>query len=77
MTLTRAAFAVMVKFQGLTQMLQDLQADASAMLDFIAESGEERKESLASLVEDCFNSPELISCWSNATKMRRWLMHKK
>ena len=28
-------------------------------------------------MEDCFKGDTLITCWSNATKMRRWLMHKK
>ena len=41
------------------------------------EVGEERAELMLSTINSFFKGKEILECWSNATKMRRWLMHKK
>lgn len=79
LTLTRAAFAIMIKFRGLLESLKDLIAEAEALQDFNlpSEQGAERNEMLVTLIYDFIKGEEILNCWSNATKMRRWLMQKK
>ena len=79
MTLTRAAFAVMIKFQSLTSTLQDFIQEIQACVDFglPREAGEERNDGLLNVFDDFFKKDEILTTWSNATKMRRWLIHKK
>ena len=76
MQLTRAAFAVLIKFQGLTETLNDLVVEAD-QAEIPAETGEDRKEALLTLIFDCVFGELLLTCWLNATKMRRWLVQKK
>ena len=63
MTLTRAAFAVMINLEGLTDDLKELVELTSA-----SSFGEDT---------DLLENETILDCWSNATKMRYWLIMKK
>ena len=80
MALTRAAFAVLIKFQGLAQKLRELTDDAQTFDDQspqLRQAGSARDDALLNLLDDCIFKEDILTCWSNATKMRRWLLHKK
>ena len=79
LTLTRAAFAILIKFRGLLESLKDLIAEAEVAIDFNlpTEQGAVRNEMLVALIDDFIKGEEMLNCWSNATKMRRWLIQKK
>ena len=41
------------------------------------EDGAEKEKALEQIVTDFSNSDQILNCWINATKMRRWLITKK
>ena len=71
MQLTRAAFAVMIKFQGLLPSFQTLYDE----VDMLERS--EKDDALVYTFEEAINSEGILKCWANATKMRQWLNQKK
>lgn len=77
--LTRAAFAVMIKFQGLTSSLQELVEDIEAAEQFSLpeEDGKEKDDAVLQVIKESEKSDEILNCWQNATKMRQWLISKK
>ena len=79
MRLTRATFAVMIKFQRLTDTLKELIEETAASDDFVIpkEDGPDKDAALLLILDDFEKNEQVLSCWSNATKMRRWLITKK
>lgn len=70
----------MVKFQGLTSSLKDLveQMDAAQQFEIAPlEEGAEKNEALVNIVTEFEKGEDILTCWTNATRMRRWLMSKK
>lgn len=70
MQLTRAAFAIMIKFSDLLDDLQTMQ-DSIVMAD--EDSPSEIKEAVAFSV----NAEEILDCWKSASQMRVWLQERK
>ena len=79
MKLTRAAFAVMIKFQGLMDTFQEMVEDMEAAEHFSipSEEGPAKESALEQIVNEFSKSDQILSCWQNATKMRRWFITKK
>ena len=79
MILTRAAFAVLVKFQGLEDSVQLLVEECKQGLELTipAQEGLERSQALLDILYSTPDSDRLVDCWSDATRMRRWLIQKK
>ena len=77
--LTRAAFAIMIKFGGLSHAFKELVEliDASEEFMIPKEDGKEKNEALLNIAEEFAFLDQILACWANATKMRRWLMMLK
>ena len=78
--LTRAAFAVMVKFSRQNDLL-DAYIEAiefNKSIDSIpSEAGPDQNSALIKSLESVPDSDNLVQSWANATKMRSWLNLKK
>ena len=75
MKVTRACFAAIVKLSGLTSKLESVLQNLELQeMDFEADEPAERlklmKEAAKDMTQD---TPLLLSEWSNAVKMRKWL----
>ena len=80
MQLTRAAFAVMVKFAGLLEVFDNLvdAIDMDQMTGKIPkEVGPERSNAIITILASVEGNEYVLKCWANATQMRRWLTQKK
>lgn len=68
MMLTRAAFAVMIKFSDLSDDLLAIQDDLKTIDDPIV-----IKETIAFAT----SADEILNCWKSASQMRPWLQERK
>ena len=76
MMLSRSAFAVMIKFAGLTDTiapLLDKIEEGEMMNDIPSKAGPERDSAIAKAISSVDKGEEVIKFWVNATQMRRWL----
>ena len=48
--------------------------DASEEFMIPKEEGKDKNDALLNIIEEFDQKEQLLNCWSNATKMRRWLM---
>ena len=77
--MSRAAFAVMIKYSGYLKIFEEMHLEVDAEM-MIADSEEKKEETDIKIVEIISNVTqfdEVFKCWVNAAKMRRWLGHKK
>ena len=80
MTLTRSAFAVMVKFSSLTSTIESLidkLEEGKLTGDIPAEAGPEQDAASIKIFTAVPKGEEVLKFWANATQMRRWLTQKK
>ena len=80
MILTRAAFAIMVKFSqlgGIFQSLEDTLEMESMTSSIPKEKGKAQTDAITKIMKTVEKSEELIKVWANASKMRQWLSSKK
>ena len=80
MNLTRAAFAVMIKFAGLFEKFDNLVDTLEleqASGNIPTEASPDRNNAIIGVLESASDSDEIAKCWANATQMRRWLTQKK
>ena len=63
--LTRAAFAVMIKFQGLTETLKEMVEDMEAAEHFSIpkEEGKEKDDAILQIVSEFQKSDRILNCW--------------
>ena len=77
MVLTRAAFAVMLKFAGLTasftSIMDSIEMEQMSNKVFM-EPGPDQISAVAGLISSAQKGDEVMKCWANATQMRRWLI---
>ena len=80
MNLTRAAFAVMIKFAGLFEkfdnLVDTLELEQTSG-NIPAEPGPDQNTKTIQVLESVSGCDEVAKCWANATQMRRWLTQKK
>ena len=69
----------MIKFGGLGHAFRELVEliDASEEFMIPKEDGKEKNEALLNIAEEFAFLDQILACWANATKMRRWLMMLK
>ena len=79
MMLTRASFAVMIKFAGLAEVFEKMhyEVDYGQGLAISEEAGAKQDEDVVEAFTEVEKNEEVFKCWANATRMRRWLMRKK
>ena len=65
--MTRAAFAVMIKFSGLLGMFQMFVEDIEKL------EKPDDDDALVEALEEAVSFKDFLKCWANATKMRQWL----
>jgi hypothetical protein len=73
MRLTRASFAVMIKFSGKTKDLLNMLDEFDFEVEELdIEKGPKRDAKLKEILEDLPSSKEILGHWLNAAKMRTW-----
>lgn len=82
MILTRCAFAVMVKFQNLSEVIEEMTMQIELELgDKISLesslSGAEKGRSVFSVIRECAGFDKIIRIYQSATRMRKWFQMKK
>ena len=79
MLLSRAAFAVMLKYSGVLPTFEEmhLEVDAEMMIGKDEADKEETDIKVAEIISKVGKSEDVFKCWVNAAKMRSWLQHKK
>ena len=75
--LTRIAFAVMVKFSGLTSVLEQMLSEVEYASISLPEEGTERDKAVLEVLLADQSFDKIINCWTAASKMRIWLNGKK
>ena len=76
--LTRIAFAVMVKFTGLTTALEQMLSEVEyASISLPEKEGTERDKAVLEVLQADPSFDKIINCWTAASKMRIWLNGKK
>ena len=76
--LTRAAFALMIKFAGLTTDLEAILSELEyASISLPEEAGTERDTAILEALEADPRFDALLNYWIIASKMRIWLNGKK
>ena len=77
--MSRAAFAVMIKYSGYLKIFEEmhLEVDAEMMIADSEEKPEETDIKIVEVISNVTQFDEVLKCWVNAAKMRRWLGHKK
>lgn len=68
MQLTRAAFAVMIKFGDLNDDLQNIQNDLKTV-----DAPNDIKKTIAFAT----SADQILNCWKSASQMRPWLQERK
>ena len=79
MQLSRAAFAVMLKYSGVLSTFEEmhLEVDAEMMIGKEETDKAETDNKISEIISKVGKFDEVFKCWVNAAKMRRWLGHKK
>ena len=69
----------MIKFGGLSHAFRELVEliDASEEFMIPKKDGKEKNQALLNIAEEFALLDQILACWANATKMRRWLMMLK
>ena len=77
--LTRYAFAVMIKFSGLTQALMSLtkMLDLEEEAQMIPQETSSQEQAIREILIEDVHSAQFIKHWGNASKMRTWLSQEK
>lgn len=76
--LTRQAFAVMVKFAGLTETLELVITELDyASITLPEEEGAARDKAILEAMQDVSGFDDVLRYWIIASKMRNWLNGKR
>ena len=76
LSMTRAAYAVMIKFSDLQDEFTQL-VDTVGMNSSIMEEGPEKEKAILEMIKDSPHGDVIISRWESASRIRPWINEKK